>query len=401
MERLRDYVHIAGANLQATPLRSLLSVLGIVVGTASVISVLALGAGARKDLLDSVTKLGTEVFRARAEFDARTADGGKIDVEHLRAIRAAPFVVSAFGDIREMAAVRSRFQNTRGIIVPIDGDYMRLNGLRLETGREINAIDDEERRLVCVLNAATAWRLFPQGIPAEGAELFMLQNRWDVIGTFRRVDGPAGVDPEGTLELLVPFSSYLRNGQQTSIREITVHVKLGQEKIAKDSLMEILTRGDATKKGLYSVTADRERIAQRLESRRLLFVLWTAIAFISLFVGGMGMMNVMLTSVAERTREIGLRRALGARRKDILIQFLVEACILNVIGGILGLFVGAAVARALPLLLVDFGIRLAVMEPSFALGTVAVSMVMGIVFGLYPAIRAAAFSPAEALRSDG
>lgn len=400
MERIRDYVHVAGANLRTNPLRSLLSILGIVVGTASVISVLALGAGARKDLLDSVSKLGTEVFRVTPEYNAAKRRIGKLTMDDLLALRRLPSVLHAFADARDESVARTRFGVAQARLLGVDGSYVAMNRLRMIEGRDFNPIDHEERRLVCLLNEETGGKLFPNRMDALGADVYVLGTKWTVIGTFLPEGATGKTDPNRPADFLVPLASLARNSTDMSIREIIVHVDPDNAAGAGEMIGEIVHRNDPVMKTLYSVEADRERIARRLENRRLLFVLWTAIASISLIVGGIGMMNVMLTSVAERTREIGLRRAIGARRKDILIQFLVESCILSVIGGVLGLFAGAAAARALPLVLSDFGIRMAVMQPSFALGAVAAGMVLGIVFGLYPAIKAAAFSPAEALRYD-
>jgi putative ABC transport system permease protein len=124
------------------------------------------------------------------------------------------------------------------------------------------------------------------------------------------------------------------------------------------------------------------------------------VAGVSLIVGGIGMMNVMLTSVAERTREIGVRRAVGARKKDILFQFLVESCVLSSAGGMLGLLVGAALARGLPIMFKDFFNVAPRMQPSFLVLAVGAGVTLGILFGFYPAIKASKLSPAEALRTE-
>lgn len=402
MERLKEYVHVASSNLLSTPLRSLLSILGIVLGSASVIAVLALGAGAKRELLDQTADEGNEIFRISTVYRPGNTRPVWLELADLENVKAAGFVTHVIPTLDQSTSARSRFGSHEARILAAAQGYLNVSSLELIQGRDFGPVDHEERRLVCLVDAQTASRLLPSSADVVGADLFFFEAKWQVIGLYKERSSwkrpPMDLEPT---KILIPLSSFLRHARSASMNEMAVYVAPERSATAAESLKEIISRGDSVRKESFSVESEKNRLEDWLKGRRLLFLLWTIIAGMSLIVGGIGMMNVMLTSVAERTREIGLRRALGARRKDVLVQFLIESCILGLLGGVLGLFTGAALSRALPHLLAEFGLKRAVIEPGFALGAVAVCVLLGIVFGVYPAVRAAAMSPAEALRNDG
>jgi putative ABC transport system permease protein len=270
---------------------------------------------------------------------------------------------------------------------------------KIVEGRNFSPIDVESRNTFCLLNLQTREELFPQQ-EAVGQSIFMDGVPWVVIGVYTENKKSRSVSRGGEIEILTPITTLIRSAKDITIRNIDVQVKENAMADAPQNLKEALVRGDPNRENLFTIRDQKSLYARSLETQKLLSIIGTIIAGISLIVGGIGMMNVMLTSVAERTREIGLRRALGARKKDVLIQFLVESCVLSGMGGLLGLILGVTMARVLPAIFTDFFTQIPRVQPGFLFVAVAGGFVLGLCFGLYPAVKASRLSPAEALRTE-
>lgn len=398
MEKVKEALHIALANLGANAIRSILSVLGIVIGIAAVISILAIGAGAKKMIMDRINAMGANTISIWPMYDSTTARMGVIELEDVERIGKLPFVQTSLPRMNFYKEVRSRHNASKGSIIAIDEKYLKARELNLVDGRNISPIEGEQRAMICLINEYARQELF-QDSPAIGEFLYIDGTPWQVVGVY----GPKKQGyRDNEIEVLTPLLSLLRTSKDYSIEQVEVQVKPDamSEKEAKETLLAEMEKNDPKRKGLFFIRDQKDMYARNLEIRKVLSLIGTIVAFISLIVGGIGMMNVMLTSVAERTREIGLRRAVGARKKDILIQFLVESCVLSLSGGILGLILGSAVARLLPLLFRDFFTSAPRLQPSFLFLSMGCGILMGVTFGFYPAVKASRLSPAEALRSE-
>lgn len=398
MEKIKEALHIALANLTANAIRSILSILGIVIGIAAVISILAIGAGAKKMIMDRINAMGANTISIWPMYDPNTARMGVIELEDVERIRKLSFVVTSLPSINFYKEIRSRLTQNKASIVAIDEKYLKARELELLEGRNISPLEGEQRAMICLINEYARQELF-QDNRVIGEFVYIDGTPWEVVGVYgesrkRRRDDE--------IEVLAPLISLLRTSKDYSIAQIEVQIKPEaiSEKEAKETLLREMEKNDPKRKGLFFIRDQKDMYARNLEIRKVLSLIGTIVAFISLIVGGIGMMNVMLTSVAERTREIGLRRAVGARKKDILVQFLVESCVLSLSGGVLGLILGSAIARILPFLFKDFFTSAPRLQPSFLVLSVGCGILMGIAFGFYPAVKASRLSPAEALRSE-
>jgi len=401
MDKLKDGLHIAIVNLLANKTRSFLSILGVVIGIASVVTILAMTAGARADVIKKVNALGLSLYQVFSEYDEKSFRSGELDFQDIQNLKQLHFVVTAFPKLNFFKEIRSRHKTLMGNIVGIDPSYFKAKNLTVVEGRNVSPVEIERRATVCLVSRKLAETFFPESDPL-GQSLFFSGNRWDIIGLYNQEEARRTRNKRSTqeMEILVPLETLLRTEKEVDFQSLEVHVNPDFKGNVKEEMLAVMEGQDPKRKGLYSVWDQQEYIQKRLEIDRILSLIMTIVASISLLVGGIGMMNVMLTSVAERTREIGIRRAVGARKKDILIQFLIESSVLSGIGGFLGIFLGASTARALPVLfhkVFQVGPQL---NPVFALISMVSAVLMGGIFGLYPAIKASRLSAAEALRSE-
>ncbi|MFN0117461.1 MAG: ABC transporter permease [Elusimicrobiota bacterium] len=397
MERFKEALATAFFNLINNPIRSFLSVLGVVIGIAAVISVLAVGAGARKKIMDNMDNQSVLTFFLYTKYDEATSRMGKIEPSDIEKIKQVPLVISVLPNINLYREIRSREKLNYVTIKGIDEEYLKSKKFQILYGRNISPIEMEHRSPVCLMSEAATHLFFPEENTLS-QNIFFNENAFQVIGSYKRSATKKSNSED--LEILVPYTLLLRMSQDVSIQnlEITMKPEAGLE--AKDSLLDAMSRGEKDLKNLFSIRDEKEIYERSLSIRKTMSMVGVFVAGISLLVGGIGMMNVMLTSVAERTREIGLRRAVGARKKDILIQFLVESCVLSSLGAGLGLLLGSALTKGLPVMIKSLESAAPKIEVSYLWLAGICGMIMGIVFGLYPAIKASKLSPAEALRSE-
>jgi putative ABC transport system permease protein len=399
MEKLKEALHIAFANIFINAVRSILSVLGIVIGIASVITILAIGAGVKQFIMEKINAQGANVLVLSPNYDSQSDRMGYFEMDDVDRIQNLPFVITAVPRVNAYKEIRSRQAIRRGDVLGVDSNYISGKLQKIVEGRNFSPIDVESRNTFCLLNLQTREELFPQQ-EAVGQSIFMDGVPWVVIGVYTENKKSRSVSRGGEIEILTPITTLIRSAKDITIRNIDVQVKENAMADAPQNLKEALVRGDPNRENLFTIRDQKSLYARSLETQKLLSIIGTIIAGISLIVGGIGMMNVMLTSVAERTREIGLRRALGARKKDVLIQFLVESCVLSGMGGLLGLILGVTMARVLPAIFTDFFTQIPRVQPGFLFVAVAGGFVLGLCFGLYPAVKASRLSPAEALRTE-
>lgn len=401
MERLKEALHIALSNLSSNVIRSVLSILGVVIGIASVIIILSIGAGAKKQILQQISSMGVNVYYLSSRYDETTQRIGSFELQDMERLEQLPFVLTAFPQLNLYKTLRSRTVESRGMVSGVTASYMTAQNLQLIKGRNFSPIEMENRTPVCLISDTAEETLFP-GAEATDQSVFIEGIPWQIIGVYTKftAKGQKNKDYSGEIEVVASLPALIRRSQDLSIQSVEVHVHSDAGNHAGEEILQTIERDDPNRKGLFMVRDQKDFYQRTLEVQRVLSLIGIMVAGISLIVGGIGMMNVMLTSVAERTREIGLRRAVGARKKDILFQFLVESCVLSGAGGTLGLVMGAAVARALPVLFKDFFHVAPRIQPTFLLIAVGTGVVLGITFGFYPAVKASKLSPAEALRSE-
>ncbi len=432
--KLQRSVGLAVRSLWLHKLRASLSVLGIVIGTSAVIALMAFGKGSMQDALDDIKRQGATNIIVRsvkppddsatsnrsfvASYGLTNRDLERFSTYNESLVRMVPMRVFP-SEVRYLERIDSK-----GRLVASSPEYTEVNQLQLAGGRFLTDEDELNVANNCVLGSAVADKLFPFEDPL-GHTVLIRQHRYLVVGVCReRVptggSGGSQAAEDFNHDVYIPFStcrarvgevviiraSGTRSGEKVQISQVTMTVDAdfdtseGRQKVKAvgDSIKDILKQDHPKEDYAVTVPLDRLEEAERAQDR--FTSLLVLIASISLFVGGIGIMNIMLATVTERTREIGIRRALGAKRRDIIMQFLVEAVVQTTVGGLAGVVIGLAMVFGAPPVwkLVSGGNLPALVSYWSIALSVGVSIMVGVLFGLYPAWRAARLDPIEALR---
>jgi putative ABC transport system permease protein len=422
----RRTVVLALRSLWLHKMRAMLSVLGIIIGTSAVIALMSIGEGTMQDALDDIKRQGatnimirsvkpadevstqTRTFVARYGITQKDYDLFKTIPTVIRMVPMRVFDKPVYHD--------QYMNNSR--IVATTPEYTDINSLSISTGRFLVEKDGDEEQNVCVLGSNVAAKLFPFG-SALDETILIDKFSYLVIGVVDERMPTSGSGGSQAAEdfnndLYIPIGTAMgrfgktvfqrqtgsRSGEQVEYTQVTLTVGDTEEvRPTGDAIKTIL---DQHQQKDTLVTVPLDKLEQAESEKVRMTILLAAIGGISLVVGGIGIMNIMLATVTERTREIGIRRALGAKRRDITMQFLIEAVVQTTIGGLIGVFLGVLINYTVtPVMLHVFAIKMPskLHEMSIFL-SLASSVVVGVVFGLYPAWRAALLDPIEALRHD-
>lgn len=389
-------------SLRANRARTALTALGTTIGVASVVIVLAVGEGASADVERNIRSLGTNLLTVRP------SAGGFGPVRHTRVetltledaaalIGLAP-VVAVAPVVDGSAQVRFREHNTNAQVTGVTETYLGIRGLEIASGLSFDAIDVAQRRRIAILGANVAEDLFGEDNPV-GARIQIRGIAFRVIGALEEVGDSGFMSPDDVV--LVPLSTHqgVLFGQD---HLSSINLQLASEDLAEstqervENMLRLRHRLRPGEEDDFSVFSQTEMLETLGAVTGTLTALLAAVALVSLVVGGIGIMNIMLASVRERTREIGVRMAVGARRRDILLQFLTEAVIVSLGAGLVGIAIGVVGAQAIATL-ASWPVSVPAYAIILALG---VSATVGVVFGVAPARRASNLDPVEALRTE-
>ncbi|MBP37905.1 MAG: ABC transporter permease [Dehalococcoidia bacterium] len=410
-------ISTAFGSVGANKLRAGLTLLGIVIGVSSVIAMMAVGRGAQISVTSRISELGTDLITVRPGAQALRfaffGGGGNSDVLSLEDALSlkddvfAPDVrlVAPENSFSGSAVVGSESTFVNG--VGITAEYLEARNLSIASGRNITNADVENIALVAVLGSEVSETLFGQRNPV-GATLKISSREFTVVGVLDSQEGTI-FNPDNSILVPINTAHYRLNngtGLFNSISLGSINVLASSEDTVDDARTDVSTvlrlRHElaADEDDDFLITTQQDTIETLEGTQGTFVILLGSIAGISLLVGGIGVMNIMLVSVTERTREIGIRRAVGAKRRDILFQFVAEAILMTFAGGILGVLAGWAIAYFGNGATVDGDIIETVIETHIAIIALGVSVAVGLFFGIYPAVRAASLNPIEALRHE-
>ncbi len=405
--RLASTFKIAGRALRRNKLRSALTALGIIIGVGAVIAMVSIGNGAKAQVEAQIASLGENVILifsgSTTSSGIRTGWGGAgtLKIEDAEAIRREiPAVTRVSEEVVSTAQVSAGNQNWFTRIYGESADYFELRQWALADGAPFTDQDTRSANKVCVIGRTTATQIY-------GHE--------DVIGQVLRIKGvpfvitgvltSKGLSPQGTDQddiVIMPYSSAMKRvmGGGTTLRNINVQVGSSKELAsAQQQIIELLRQRHNIRGGKdddFTVRTQEEIAATATATSRIMTWLLGAIASVSLIVGGIGIMNIMLVSVTERTREIGVRLAVGAHGRDILTQFLIEAVSLSSLGGVIGIVLGLGLSQLVSVI-AHWPILISITS---IVGSFFFSAAVGVFFGFYPAREASRLDPIEALRYE-
>jgi putative ABC transport system permease protein len=402
-----ETVRVALVALRANKLRSALTMLGIVIGVAAVIAVVALGRGAQKAVNDRITALGTtlltvvpgQVFTGGV---ASAADRAKLTIEDATALQQQGTIFQAVEpEMSRQLQLQWRRANTNTRVIGAPANYPEVRKYEIAAGSMFTAQDDDGRKRVVVLGPTVANNLSPGAPDALVGETIRISGiEFTVAGIFASKGGATGFnDPDD--QVVIPISTARFRVFDTRYLG-SINVLAPSEEMIPQTMTDIeriLRRQHRLPGGAnddFDIRSQADFLNTLQSTTQVFGLLLGGIATVSLLVGGIGIMNIMLVSVTERTREIGVRKALGATKMNILLQFLIEAVVLCVMGGIIGIALGAGGAVAMRY---GFHWNTDVAPASIALAFVF-SAIVGVVFGVWPARRAAMMDPITALRYE-
>ncbi|MBP5300952.1 MAG: ABC transporter permease [Victivallales bacterium] len=422
--KIKRILKLGAGSLVEHKLRSFLTALGIIFGVGSVIAMLAIGEGASHEAREQIRSLGSTNIIIRSVKPA--ADGSAVsrlskygltydDVLRIREL---------YPEVDIHIPARELQYNLRHLDVTVPGRAIctvpwatTSANLQVLFGRFFDEFDMAQEQRVVVVTRATAKRLFPLEYPI-GQQIYIGSHAFAVVGVVENTAKPSEKQENAAsgdssnreiYDAYLPittarhtFGNILRiqESGSTRLEQVELH-QLTITAPSEDAVLPLVnsvreTIRQAHKKADFEITVPLELLKQAEQTKRIFNIVLGSIAAISLLVGGIGIMNIMLASVTERTREIGIRRALGARRIDIVIQFLTEALLLSLAGGLIGIALGVGV----PQIVTHTAGLTTIVQPDAIVLAFTISLFIGIVFGIYPAIRAAALSPIEALRHE-
>ncbi len=445
LTKLYQTVRISIYSLILHPLRSVLSILGIFFGIAAVIWLVALGEGVSYQAQQQIKDLGaTNVIIKSVKPSANSSKSGGRNFFLQYGLKREDFriIKSNLGsDLKQVASIREKFQEFRrdsktveGRLVGCTKEYLDLNGLEMFDGRFVDDLDGgDQPENFCVLGGGTANKLFPIQNPI-GKTVQIDRDFYKIIGVTQERNPTAAIG--GSLDsqdynkdvyihldtfrarigdMTMTSRTGSSEGEVVELNQITLTVNDIDNVEETAEIVEELLKKNHEVAGDVAVIVPKELLEQAEVTRLMLNFLCIIIAGISLLVGGIGIMNIILASVTERTREIGIRRALGAKRVDIVFQFLVEAVVLTVTGGLLGVLCGYGVGSVVEFCqwigteyfaetMANLPPIVTQIEPRIQAWSIWVSLIIsvavGVVFGIIPAIRAALMDPIEALRHE-
>jgi putative ABC transport system permease protein len=396
-------VKVGLKSLLANKLRSFLAMLGIIMGVGAVIAMLAIGAGAKTQIMNRISAMGTKLLllwpAQRGAGGVNTGTQQNLTLADAQAIlREVPGVSKVAPVVGSNAQIKYMNHNTRTRVTGTCPDYLAIRDFQVEKGRNFTDSQVDSNARVCLLGPMTAENLFDLNDPINQVVKVNGQN-FTVVGVLASKGAQGWSNPDD--QMIVPYT--------TAMQQLFGVDKLGEIDIqgtpesdlvkVQADLTAMIRKRHRTLEGApddINVRNQADIIATANETVGIFTMLLGSIAAISLLVGGIGIMNIMLVTVTERTREIGVRKAIGAKERSILLQFLLESMIVSFVGGAIGVLAGVGTAKVIP----QFTVFVTEVTAFSVVLALSFSAIVGIFFGFYPAWRAARLDPVDALRHE-
>ena len=405
--RVRNLLRVALRSMNRNKLRTLLTMLGIIIGVGSVIAMLAIGQGYKLSIEAQIASLGTNILMVRPEASSQgnvkmeAGSSQRLTSEDAEALlENCPSILYMSPTVRTSGQIIFGGQNWRTSTYGVNPEYLMIRNMEIDMGESFTASDVKNAAKVCIIGKTVATNLFGEFEDPIGKTIRINKIPFKIIGTLKpKGENSFGQDQDDIV--LAPFTTVQKRMLTINYVQMIYLSALSEDLIpsASDEITAILKERHklgASEEADFSIRTQTEISATFSSTSDIMTVLLATIASISLLVGGIGIMNIMLVSVTERTREIGIRMSVGARSRDVLWQFLIEALMISFIGGILGIIIGSVASSLIAnVMMWPVTITMESILLSFIF-----SSVIGIFFGWYPARKAAGLNPIDALRYE-
>jgi len=398
-------VKVALRSLAANKLRSVLAMLGIIIGVWSVISALALAEGAQYTITSRLSSLGTNVIMVApgqwGKNGVFTGSRENLKINDALSLLAIPEIARVAPVVRGSVQARYLNKNTRTTLVGTSPSYLGIRDFKVERGRSIADADADGLSRVALIGPATAKSLFGDDFAwGLGQSIQVNGVSYRVAGILKAKGDQGWFNPDD--QIIVPYTTAMKQVLGINyLHEVDLSAKDASklQEVQNKATLRLRKRHRLREDARNDFTMDNmaDILSATATITKVLSMLLGGIAGISLLVGGIGVMNIMLVTVAERTREIGIRKAIGAKRRDILRQFLMEAVVMSALGGMVGVIAGFVTAKVVTAAQSSFAL---IVTPASILLAIGFSAGVGVFFGYYPARRAARLDPIEALRYE-
>ena len=408
---IKESVRIALGSIGANKMRSGLTMLGIIIGVMAVIAMLSIGRGAQAAITNQINSIGTNLLYVRPgatqQGGVRTAEGSAatLTMEDGQALDGLPGIVAVAPEVDSFAQVVYLGNNDNGRVIGCTPTYQDAMNVSLADGNFVTDANVTARSAVVVLGSQIASDLF-SGAEPVGQMVRVNNQPFRVVGVMASKGGTGfmNVDTQIYVPLTTALSRLSRGGQFRGGDTVSVlNIKITDPSVQNSviqNISQVLDQRHHVAQDDFTIQSQQDILNTANQVTGVLTIFLGGVAAVSLIVGGIGIMNIMLVSVTERTREIGIRKAIGAHKRDILAQFLTEATILSISGGLIGILMGAIVARVISGVQLGTTTLTTVVDPDAVLLAVLFSVAVGLFFGGYPANRAASLHPIDALRYE-
>ncbi len=381
---------MAMRSIKGNKLRAFLTMLGIIIGVSSVIVLVSIGQGSSQAVTNQINSLGTNLLT----INMMGSDAIKLTEQDIAKFQKIDGIKEMSPVVSGRVTVKNGTVSTQVSLTGTNSSYEQVRDMKINEGRFLSDMDVEYRQKVIVLGANTAQNLFGFENPV-GKDVQVNGSSFKIVGVLASKGGSMG--QSGDDVIIMPLSTAQRIVKNTSIQ--TVYVQVSSEEKLNTVMAQIQNKLAVmfpNKQDNYSVFNQKDLVDTMSSVTGTMTMMLGGIACISLLVGGIGIMNIMLVSVSERTKEIGIRKAIGAKRRDILLQFLIEAVVLSSLGGLIGMGIGLLVAKVISM---AAGMTIAYSLPVTLLAFLF-SLLVGVGFGVFPANKASKLHPIQALRYE-